>query len=167
VEMQLLTFPPKEEALAGGAALATVTRGPIPDELEETVAEWREQLVSTLFDFSDEVGELALAEEPIPPELARKVIREATIARQIVPVLAGSALDCIGIQPVLDAVAWYLPSPADVPPVTGLDPSKKTPVTIARRPDPKEPFCGLVFKILAEKHGDLYFVRVYSGDLEA
>jgi len=167
VEMQLLTFPPKDEALAGGAALATVTRGPIPEELEETVAEWREQLVSTLFDFSDEVGELALAEEPIPPELARKVIREATIARQIVPVLAGSALDCIGIQPVLDAVAWYLPSPADVPPVTGLDPSKKTPVTIARRPDPKEPFCGLVFKILAEKHGDLYFVRVYSGVLEA
>jgi elongation factor G len=167
VEMQLLTFPPKEESLAGGAALATVTRGPIPDELAETVAEWREQLVSTLFDFSDEVGELALAEQPIPAELARKVIREATIARQIVPVLVGSALDCIGIQPVLDAVAWYLPSPADVPPVEGLDPSKKTSVTIARRPDPKEPFCGLVFKILAEKHGDLYFVRVYSGVLEA
>ena len=167
VEMELLTFPPKDEALAGGEALATVTRGPIPAELAETVAEWREQLVSTLFDFSDEVGELALAEQPIPPALARKVIREAVIARQIVPVLAGSALDCIGIQPVLDAVAWYLPSPADVPPVTGLDPSKKTPVTIARRPDPKEPFCGLVFKILAEKHGDLYFVRVYSGVLEA
>jgi elongation factor G len=167
VEMELLTFPAKEEALAGGTALEHVTRSPIPEELAATVASWRDQLVSTLFDFSDEVGELALAEAPIPPELARKVIREATLARQIVPVLAGSALDCIGIQPVLDAVAWYLPSPADVPPVEGLDPTKKTPTPLVRRPDPTEPFSGLVFKILAEKHGDLHFVRVYSGTLAA
>jgi elongation factor G len=167
VEMELLTFPPKDEALAGGAALASVTRGPIPDELADTVAEWRDALVSTLFDFSDEVGELALAEQPIPPELARRVIREATLARQVVPVLAGSALDCIGIQPVLDAVAWYLPSPADVPPVEGVDPSQKTPTRVVRRPDPGEPFSGLVFKILAEKHGDLDFVRIYSGTLKA
>ncbi len=173
VEMELLTFPPKDEALAGGAALAEVTRGPIPDELADTVAEWRDALVSTLFDFSDEVGELALAEQPIPAELARKVIRDATIARQVVPVLAGSALDCIGIQPVLDAVAWYLPSPADVPPVEGLDPSGRdakqggAAVTVVRKPDPREPFSGLVFKILAEKHGDLAFVRIYSGTLKA
>ena len=167
VEMKLLTFPPKEEALAGGTALEHVTRSAIPEDLAETVAIWRDQLVSALFDFSDEVGELALAEAPIPPELARRVIREATLARQVVPVLAGSALDCIGVQPVLDAVAWYLPSPADVPPVEGVDPSKKTPAVIVRRPDPAEPFCGLVFKILAEKHGDLYFVRVYSGTLTA
>ena len=167
VEMELLTFPPKDEALAGGAALSSVTRGPIPDELADTVAEWRDALVSTLFDFSDEVGELALAEQPIPPELARRVIREATLARQVVPVLAGSALDCIGIQPVLDAVAWYLPSPADVPPVEGVDPSEKTPTRVVRRPDPGEPFSGLVFKILAEKHGDLDFVRIYSGTLKA
>ncbi len=172
VEMQLLTFPPKEEALAGGAALAAITRGPIPDELADVAAECREQLVSTLFDFSDEVAELAMNEAPIPAELMRKAIRQATIARQVVPVLAGSALDCIGVQPVLDAVAWYLPSPADVPPVTGLDPAtldpkKGPPQTIARKPDPKEPFCGLVFKIIAEKHGDLSFVRVYSGTLKA
>jgi elongation factor G len=167
VDMELLTFPPKEEALAGGTALEHVTRSPIPDDMAETVAIWRDQLVSTLFDFSDEVGELALAEAPIPPELARRVIREATLARQAVPVLAGSALDCIGIQPVLDAVAWYLPSPADVPPVEGVDPAKKPPTAVVRRPDPAEPFCGLVFKILAEKHGDLHFVRVYSGRLAA
>ncbi|MFZ4733131.1 MAG: EF-Tu/IF-2/RF-3 family GTPase, partial [Pirellulales bacterium] len=79
----------------------------------------------------------------------------------------GSALDCIGVQPVLDAIAWYLPSPADVPPVEGLDPEKKTPVTIQRKVDPAAPFSGLVFKILAEKHGDLFFVRVYSGTLKA
>ncbi|MFM7034827.1 MAG: elongation factor G [Planctomycetia bacterium] len=172
VEMQLLTFPPKDEALAGGAAITAVTASPIPDELAETAAQWREQLVSTLFDISDKIAELAMAESTIPPDVMRKAIRQATIQRKVVPVLAGSALDCIGIQPVLDAVAWYLPSPADVPPVQGLDPAtldakKGPPTTISRKADPKEPFCGLVFKIIAEKHGDLYFVRVYSGTLKA
>ena len=167
VEMRLLTFPPKEEALAGGAALTAVEASPIPPELADAATEWREQLVSTLFDHSDELAELAMAEGPIPPEAIRRAIRQATIRRQVVPVLAGSALDCIGIQPVLDAVAWYLPSPADVPPVEGLDPAKKTPTTVSRKADPKEPFCGLVFKIISEKHGDLYFVRVYSGTLKA
>jgi elongation factor G len=167
VEMQLLTFPPKDEALAGGAALTAITRSPIPEDLADIAAEYREQLVSTLFDFSDEIAELAMNETPIPPELMRKAIRQATIQRQVVPVLCGSALDCIGVQPVLDAVAWYLPSPADVPPVEGLDPSKKPPAPATRKPDPKAPFAGLVFKIIAEKHGDLYFVRVYSGTLKA
>ena len=167
VTMELLTFPPKEEALADDRRGLEVSRGPIPAELAELAEEWREQLVATLFDYSDEVAELALAEAEIPPELMRKVIREATLARMVVPVFGGSALDCIGVQPVLDAVAAYLPSPADVPPVEGLDPAKKTPVTISRPPDPKAPFCGLVFKILAEKHGDLSFLRVYSGTLKA
>ena len=167
VTMELLTFPPKEEALADDSRGLEVSRGPIPAELAGLAGEWREQLVATLFDYSDEVAELALAEAEIPPELMREVIREATLARMVVPVFGGSALDCIGVQPVLDAVAAYLPSPADVPPVEGLDPSKKTPVTISRPPDPQAPFCGLVFKILAEKHGDLSFLRVYSGTLKA
>jgi elongation factor G len=172
VEMQLLTFPPKDEALAGGAALTAITKSPIPAELADTAAEYREQLVSTLFDFSDEIAELAMSEAPIPPALMRKAIREATIKRRVVPILAGSALDCIGVQPVLDAIAAYLPSPADVPPVEGLDPAKLDakkgpPTPITRAADPKAPFSGLVFKIIAEKHGDLYFVRVYSGTLAA
>ena len=174
VEMQLLTFPSKEEALGGGGELPAVTRGPIPDALAAVAAEWREQLVSTLFDFSDELAELALAEAPIPTDLMRKAIRQATLKRQVVPVLGGSALDCVGVQPVLDAVAWYLPSPADVPPVQGVDPAKASgkktaggPVLVTREADPRAPFCGLVFKIVAEKHGDLSFVRVYSGTLEA
>ena len=108
-------------------------------------------------------------------EVIRRAIRQATIRRQVVPVLGGSALDCIGVQPVLDAVAWYLPSPADVPPVEGIDPSKlaagkkavAVPTLVSRKADPKAPFCGLVFKIVAEKHGDLSFVRVYSGTLKA
>jgi len=170
VEMQLLLFPPKEDALAGGAG---ITRSPIPPEVAEVAALWREQLVSTLFDFSDELAELAIAEAPIPVELMRKAIRDATIARQVVPVFCGSVLDCIGVQPVLDAVAWYLPSPADVPPVTGVVPLKQDAkpgaalTTITRKADPKAPFCGLVFKIVAEKHADLSFVRVYSGTLKA
>ena len=172
VEMQLLTFPPKDEALAGGTALTAITKSPIPPELADTAAEYREQLISTLFDFSDEIAELAMSEAPIPPDLMRKAIREATIKRRVVPILAGSALDCIGVQPVLDAIAAYLPSPADVPPVEGLDPAKLDakkgpPTAITRAADPKAPFSGLVFKIIAEKHGDLYFVRVYSGTLAA
>jgi elongation factor G len=167
VEMELLTFPPKDEALAGGAALTAVSRGPIPEAVAAVAADYRERLVSSLFDVSDEIAELAMQEAPIPADVMRRAIRQATIARHVVPVLAGSALDCIGIQPVLDAVAWYLPSPGDVPPVEGIDPTKKQPTTIVRKADPQAPFCGLVFKIVAEKHGDLFFVRVYSGTLKA
>ena len=143
-------------------------------DLAEVAAEWREQLVSTLFDFSEELAELALGDAPIPVDVIRRAIRQATIRRQVVPVLAGSALDCIGVQPVLDAITWYLPSPVDVPPVTGIDPGRQqgkkgggATAVVERKADPKAPFCGLVFKIVAEKHGDLAFVRVYSGTLEA
>ena len=167
ITMEAVTFPPKEEVLGGAAAAVEPIRSSIPAELEAEAATWREQLVSTLFDYSDELAELVIAEAAIPVELIRETVREATLKHKVIPVLAGSALDCIGVQPVLDAVTWYLPSPADVPPVEGLDPKKKEPVTIQRPPDPNAPFCGLVFKILAEKHGDIAFVRVYSGTLKA
>ncbi len=167
ITMEAVTFPPKDEVLSGAAAAVEPIRRSIPAELEAEAAKWREQLVSTLFDYSDELAELAIAEAAIPVDLMRATVRKATLHRKVIPVLAGSALDCIGVQPVLDAVAWYLPSPVDVPPVEGLDPKKKEPVTIQRPPDPEAPFCGLVFKILAEKHGDIAFVRVYSGTLKA
>jgi elongation factor G len=167
ITMEVLTFPPKDEVLSGAAATVEPTRSAIPPEFEAEAGEWREQLVSTLFDYSDDLAELALAESEIPADLMRETVRKATLARKVIPVLAGSALDCIGVQPVLDAVTWYLPSPADVPPVEGLDPKKKEPVTVQRPPDPEAPFCGLVFKILAEKHGDIAFLRVYSGTLKA
>ena len=160
ISMQLITFSKEDNG-------ATSTQGPIPQELLETATHWRDDLVSTLFDFSDEVAELALAEAPIPCELIRAVIREATIARRIVPVLGGSALDCIGVQPLLDAVASYLPSPADVPDVQGMSLSGKTEIAVRRPPDSNSPFCGLVFKIVADKHGDLHYVRIYSGTLKA
>jgi elongation factor G len=167
ITMEAVTFPPKDEVLSGAAAAVEPIRSSIPAEFEAEAAKWREQLVSTLFDYSDELAELAIAEAAIPVDLMRATVRKATLHRKVIPVLAGSALDCIGVQPVLDAVAWYLPSPVDVPPVEGLDPKKKEPVTIQRPPDPEAPFCGLVFKILAEKHGDIAFVRVYSGTLKA
>ena len=167
VTMELVSFPPKDEVLSGQAAAVEPSRTTIPDEMRAAAAEWRKQLVSTLFDFSDELAELALAEAEIPVQLMRETIRLATLQQRVVPVLAGSAIDCIGVQPVLDAVGWYLPSPADVPPVEGLDPKQKEPATISRPANPEAPFCGLVFKVLAEKHGDLAFMRVYSGTLKA
>ena len=162
VDMQWLTFSDESQG-------AAVERAPIPDELRDEAELWRGQMLEQLFDYSNDLVEHVLAEEPVPPDLVRRVLREATLHRFIVPVLCGSALHYIGIQPLLDAVAAYLPSPADVPPVAGFDVAKKKEPypEIRRRPDPAEPFCGLVFKIEASRHGDLHFVRIYSGTLKA
>src|SRR5690606_36847669 len=126
---------------------------------------WRSQMLEQLFDYSNELAEVVLAVADVPEELIRKVLREATLHQFIVPVLCGSALDYVGIQPLLDAVAWYLPSPADLPPIEGVNPKRKDAVE-KRKPSVKDPFCGLVFKIQVGRHGDMHFVRVYSGELE-
>src|SRR5262249_1099621 len=102
----------------------------------------------------------------IPVDTIRQVVREQTIARHIQPVFCGSGREHIGIQPLMDAVTYYLPSPADRPPVEGVNPRNKERKE-KRRPDPKEPFSGLVFKITPAKHAALYYVRVYSGTLKA
>jgi elongation factor G len=138
----------------------------IPPGMAEQAAEWRTTMLEQLYDYSDELMELALAEEPISPELIRRVIRAATIQNLIVPVLCGSAFHRVGVQPVLDAVRDFLPSPADLPPIDGVDPENPE-KKLKRKAELSEPFCGLVFKIVAEKHGDLHFVRVYSGSLNA
>ncbi|HYW80191.1 MAG TPA: elongation factor G, partial [Thermoguttaceae bacterium] len=138
----------------------------IPDEFLDLTEQWRAKMFDQLSLFSDDLTELLLSEEPVPEALIHKVLRDATLHNMVVPVLCGSALDGIGVQPVLDAVAAYLPSPMDMPPVEGTNPKKKD-VKVVRKPDPKEPFCGLVFKIVADKHGDLHYVRVYSGTLKA
>lgn len=176
IGQKLLTFPEGKEG-------RKIVASPLPDDIAVESALWRERLLETLYDFSNELMELALAAEPIPEKLIHKVIRHATIHRQIQPVLCGSALHGIGIQPLLDAVAAYLPSPLDVPPVQGFDPTRKSSgksksrreeeepsqeerPTVSRKPDPGEPFCSLVFKILPYKTGDLYWVRIYSGTLK-
>ena len=159
IAMKMLTFPAGRE----GAEICTAD---VPPELLDEALLWRGQLLDQLSLVSDELTELLLAEETPPEALIRKTLRAATIENMIVPVLCGSALDGIGVQPVLDAVAAYLPSPADVPPVEGADPKKKD-AKLSRKPDASEPFSGLVFKIQADRHGDLHYVRVYSGRLKA
>ncbi|MGA2796061.1 MAG: elongation factor G [Thermoguttaceae bacterium] len=145
---------------------AVITTGEIPHELRDEAELWRSQLLDQLSLYSDELTELMLGGQPVPDAILHKVIRNATLHGMIVPVFCGSALDGIGVQPVLDAVAAYLPSPADVPPVEGTNPKNKD-AKITRKPDPDEPFCGLVFKIQADRHGDLHYLRVYSGLLKA
>ena len=96
----------------------------------------------------------------------RQLIRKATLSRRIQPVLCGSGREHIGVQLLLDAVVSYLPCPLDRPAVTGTSPKKKDREE-TRKTDPKEPFCGLIFKIVADSHGELAFVRVYSGVLKS
>jgi len=138
----------------------------IPENLVDYATLWRESMLERLYNCSDELMELALQEEPIGPDLIRRELRRATLHRQVHPVLCGSALHGIGVQSVLDAAGWYLPSPADLPPVAGIDPTQ-TDMTIKRSADPAQPFSGLVFKVLPAKTGDLYWVRIYSGELKA
>ncbi len=159
IDMELLTFDPEKQG-------AEITRQPVPDDLRDLADLWRGDMLERLFEFSNELGELVLEKADVPSDLIRRVLREATLLHLIVPVLCGSALDHIGIQPLLDAVTYYLPSPADVPPVEGINP-KKPDQKETRQPSTDEPFCALVFKIDSDKHGDLHYVRVYSGELKA
>lgn len=159
IAMQLLTFEPPQDG-------SEVVSNPVPPEMLTEAELWREKLIDCLSEFNDELMEMALQEEPIPEKLVHRVIREATILRQIQPLFCGTALHGMGVQPVLHGVARYLPSPADMPPVEGTDPRKPA-KKLSRKPDPKEPFCGLVFKILPAKTGDLCWIRIYSGELKA
>jgi elongation factor G len=160
IDMQLLTFPADKES-------REYSREPIPADLKEEAEVWRQEMLEKLYTFSNEMMELALAEQPIPAELIRKVLRDTTIHMQLQPVLCGSALHGIGVQPVLDAVQYFLPSPLEVPPVEGESVGEKQARKLTRKPDAKEPFCGLVFKVLPAKTGDIHWVRVYSGQLKA
>ena len=168
IEMKMLVFDKETQGQKYDAV-------PIPEEMADEAALWRSQMLDQLSMFSDELTEKLLAEEEVPEELLRKVIRDATLHAMIVPVFCGTALRHIGVQPVLDGVVSYLPSPLDVPSVTGCDPKKmpesaksgEPAAKIIRKPDAKEPFCGLVFKIVPSRHGDLCYIRIYSGTLKA
>ena len=161
IDMKMLTFPADKES-------REVFVGEIPAEMADEAETWREMMIERLYNFSNEMMELALSEQPIPADLIRKVLRETTLQMQLQPVLCGSALHGIGVQPVLDAVEFYLPTPLDMPPVEGESVGdKKKPTKLRRSPSPDEPFCGLVFKVLPAKTGDIHWVRVYSGTLKA
>jgi elongation factor G len=134
----------------------------IPAELVAEAGDGRANLVDTLSTFDDTLTEKYLAEEEITADDLRAALRKATIAGQVVPVLCGAAFKNKGVQPMLDAVVWYLPSPLDIPPARGRDP--KTGEEVERPADDKAPFAALAFKIMADQHlGKLVFTRVYSG----
>jgi elongation factor G len=137
----------------------------IPSELAEQAAEYHHQLIDAVADHDDELMETYLEDEAsVTPEMLRRALRAATLDLSVVPVLCGSAFKNKGIQPLLDAVVDYLPSPLDVPPVHGVDP--RTEHDLSRRPAVDEPFAALAFKVMTDPYvGKLTYVRVYSGRL--
>lgn len=145
----------------------------IPDAYLEQAQEWRGKLLETVAELDDQVLEQYYETEEIAEEDILRLLREATLRGDLQPTYCGSSLNYIGVQPVLDAVESYLPSPLDRPPVEGTNPQpvkKRGPVSdkvITRSPVVDEPVCGLVFKIQTDKHGDLCFIRVYSGTLKS
>jgi elongation factor G len=139
--------------------------GEIPADVQATADEWREKLIEAVADLDDEIAHKYLEGEAIEADEIRRALRTGTLAYEIVPVLTGSALKNKGVQPMLDAVIDFLPSPLDVPPVIGRDSRSEEEVTLAT--DPDAPFAGLAFKIVADPFvGKLAFFRVYSGTLK-
>jgi elongation factor G len=139
----------------------------IPAELSEQAHEYHHQLIDQISHFDDEVLEAYIEDETsVTPEMIRRALRAGTLADEITPVLLGSAFKNKGVQPLLDAVIDFLPSPLDVPPVTGVDP--KTEQEQQRLPAPGEPFSALAFKVMSDPYvGKLTYFRVYSGTLKA
>jgi len=149
----------------GGDLGDQIEIGDIPADLADEAAQHREKLVEALADLDDDLAHKYLEGVEVEADELRRAIRAGTLAYQIVPVLCGSALKNKGVQPMLDAVIDYLPSPLDVPPVTGRDPRSGDEVT--RNTQPDEPFAALAFKIAADPYvGKLAFFRVYSGTLK-
>jgi elongation factor G len=138
----------------------------IPENLLEDAERYRHDLIDTLSTFDDSITEKYLGEEEITAADLERALRAATIAGQVVPVLCGSAFKNKGVQPMLDAVVAYLPSPVDIPPTRGMD--VKGVEEMERRADDSEPFAALAFKIMTDPHlGKLTYARVYSGTLKA
>jgi len=138
---------------------------PVPAEIQAEARAGRAALVESLADHVDRIAERFLEGAEISAEDLRGALREATIAGSVVPVLCGAALRNCGIQPLLEAIGLYLPSPLDIPPARGTDPRTGEPA--AREPDPKAPFSALIFKVSASAATDQYYVRVYSGTLRS
>ncbi len=137
----------------------------IPEELKEEVEESRHTLVEVIAETDEKLTQKYLEDVIITEEELKKALREAVIANKLTPVLCGSSLISTGVQPLLDAVVEYLPSPVDIPPVEGVDP--KTKEVLLRKPDDSEPLSALVFKIVTDPYvGRLAYIRIYSGVIE-
>jgi len=146
----------------------TITLHPVPEEMADEVAAARASLFDVLTEDDPDDLITTTVLEGGEPDIAkvRQLIRQATIGLRIQPVFCGSGREHMGVQPLLDGVVHYLPSPLDRPAVVGANP-KRTDKEESRKPDPKEPFAGLVFKLVADSHGELAFVRIYSGVLKS
>jgi len=140
---------------------------PIPEDLKETVKEWRDKLIEAVAESDDKLMEKYFSDpDSLTEEEVMAAIRKSAINMSITPILCGSAFKNKGVQTMLDAVMAYLPSPMDIESVTGIDP--RTDLEIQRHPDPDEPFAGLAFKIATDPFvGRLAFFRAYSGVLNA
>jgi len=139
----------------------------IPEGLREQAQEYHHQLIDAISHFDDEVLEAYIEDESsVTPDMIRRAVRAATLADEITPVLLGSAFKNKGIQPLLDAVIDYLPSPLDVPPMIGIDP--KTGAEVKRAASQEEPFSALAFKVMSDPYvGKLTYFRVYSGRIKS
>jgi elongation factor G len=141
--------------------------GEIPAELTEQANEYHHQLIDSVADHDEQLMETYLeGESAVTPEMLRRALRAATLDTTVTPVLLGSAFKNKGVQPLLDAVIDFLPSPLDVPPVHGLDP--RTEHELSRRPAVDEPFSALAFKVMSDPYvGKLTYIRVYSGQVNS
>lgn len=143
---------------------ATYERRPIPPELADTAKNYRDMLIEGVADFDDTIMEAYLAEAPVDEKTIVAAIRKATIGLAIVPVLCGSALKNKGIQPLLDAIIQYLPSPMDVPPMKGIHPVTGESIAFPTRDN--GPLAALIFKVSMMEGRKLSFVRIYSGTMK-
>ena len=139
----------------------------IPDHHLEAAREWRDRLIETISENDEEMMELYLEGDEPDVEQLIAAIRRATITGGVTPVLCGSAFKNKGVQPMLDAIVDFLPSPVDIPAIKGHKVGDEE-ALIERHPDPSEPFAALAFKIMSDQHlGKLTYIRIYSGTLEA
>ncbi|MHB1242967.1 MAG: elongation factor G [Gaiellaceae bacterium] len=143
------------------------TVGEIPAELAEQAHEYHHLLIDAVAEHDDELTETYLTDESlVTPEMIKRALRAGTLADALTPVLLGSAFKNKGVQPLLDGVIDYLPSPLDVPSIQGIDP--KTEAEVSRDADPNAPFSALAFKVMSDPFvGKLTYFRVYSGTLKA
>ena len=138
----------------------------IPEDMRAEAEEYRTQLLEAVADFDDEIMEMYLEGEEIPTEMIKAAIRKATTQVKFVPIVCGTSYKNKGVQKLLDAIVDYMPSPLDIPPITGTVP--KTDEVEHRSADDSEPFSALAFKIMTDPYvGRLAFFRVYSGTIEA
>ena len=157
IEQRMLLF---DESTMG----LKVTDDDIPEDLKDKSSAARMALLEKLADFDEDVMEKYLEDREVAPVELQRALRKATISLGVVPVLCGSAFKNKGVQPLLDAVTRYLPSPVDIPSVEGVD---KDESPVSRKALEKEKFCGLIFKLQADPFvGNLSFIRIYSGRLK-